>query len=143
MLLAIDPGADSGWAIFFKGMLIACGLGSDPNPLPEKFDVLVIEYPMIYPHGRTANPNDILKVAFNAGEWFGCYGKRAGEFKLVKPREWKGTINADICNARTWAKLDDGEKNVVDDAVREQRIAARKRHNVIDAIGLGLFASGR
>ena len=143
MLLAVDPGADSGWALFCHDMLISCGLGSEVHPLPEKLDVVVIEHPVIYPHGRTKNPNDVLKVAVSAGEWAGRLADRALEIRYVFPRDWKGTINGDIMNARTWARLDDGEKQVVDDAVRAQKIPARKRHNVLDAIGLGLFAMGR
>lgn len=146
VLLAIDPGTDSGWAIFFGGMLIACGLGNDPHPTPKAgdcFKLVVVEHPVIYPSGKTRNPNDIVKLAVNAGEWAGRYRATGAEIRFVEPRAWKGTIDGDACNARVWARLDDGEKTVLDDAVRTQKIPGRKRHNVLDAIGIGLHVSGR
>lgn len=147
MLLAIDPGADSGWALFFKGVLISCGLGGDPAPMPTlradgtALDLVIVEHPVIYPNGKTANPNDIVKVAISAGEWMGRYDGMARERRYVVPRDWKGTLDPDICNARTKARLDDGEKQVVEDALRD--VPKKKQHNVLDAIGIGLFACGR
>lgn len=143
MLLAIDPGNDSGWALFFGGMLIACGLGGEPTPLAPKIDLLVVEHPVIYPGGKTRSPNDIVKLAVNAGEWMGRFKGRATNTRYVEPRDWKGTIDGDLCNARVMARLADHEKQVVDDAVRTQRIPAKKIHNMIDAVGLGLFVQGR
>jgi hypothetical protein len=143
VILAIDPGVDSGWAIFFQGMLVACGLGGAPKPLPERFDLLIVEHPVVYPGGRTKDPNAIVKLAINAGMWMGRYESRASNTQFIFPRDWKGTIDGDLCNRRTWAKLDDGERQVLDDAVRTQKIPAKKRHNVLDAIGIGLHASGR
>lgn len=143
MLLAIDPGSDSGWAIFFHGMLVACGLGSEPKPLPEALELLVVERPVIYPKGKTRNPNDEITLALNAGEWIGRFGARAKEKRYLEPRTWKGTIDGDVCNARVFGKLDAGEQLAFEDAVRAQRIPIKKRHNVLDAIGIGLFVSGR
>lgn len=143
MLLAIDPGADSGWAVFFHSMLIACGLGNEPKPLPDRFDTIAVEHPVIYPHGRTKNPNDIVKLAVNAGEWAGRFRARVSEVRYIEPRTWKGTIDGDLCNARVLERLDDTERMIVDDATRDQRIPAKKSHNMLDAIGIGLFVSKR
>lgn len=143
MLLAIDPGADSGWAIFFGGMLVSCGLGQEPNPAPKTgFPLVVIEHPVIYPGGKTRNPNDVLKCAVSAGEWAGRYRRDGGEIRYVLPRDWKGTIDGDTCNRRAIEKLEDHERQVFEDALRTQRFG-KKKHNVLDAIGLGLFAIGR
>lgn len=140
MLLAIDPGADSGWAIFRDDALTDCGLGgveyAAPGPLVNQ---VVIEHPVIYPGGRSANPNDIVKVAISAGEWAGRYFPCP--VRYVKPRDWKGTIDADVCNKRVLAALSAEEGRVY--ARASEKVPARKRHNVIDAIGLGLFQLGR
>jgi len=141
VLLAIDPGESSGWAIFFKGMLIACGLNGEPSPLPPKLDLLVIEEPRIYPGGRTRRPADIMKVQASAHHWRGKLEARCAEVRMIAPRTWKGTIDGDIVCARTLAKLDPGERQVFDDAMHG--VAKRKQHNVLDAIGLGLWVSGR
>lgn len=143
MLLAIDPGADSGWAIFFQGVLVSCGLGDDPKPLPDRLELLVVERPVIYPGGRTRNPNDQITLALSAGEWLGRFRARSREVQLIEPRAWKGTIDGDVCNARVFGRLDAGEQMVVDDAIRAQKVPARKRHNVLDAVGIGLFVSRR
>lgn len=144
MLLAIDPGADSGWAIFFGGMLIACGLGHEPSPAPPTgFPQVIIEHPVIYPGGRTRDPNSIVKLAVDAGEWAGRYRSKGANIRFVLPRDWKGTIDDEVCNRRALERLDDGEKQAYEDAVRAQRIPSKKRHNVLNAIGIGLFAIGR
>lgn len=143
MLLAIDPGVSAGWAIYFGDMLVACGLGDQPAPAPrEGFVEVIVEHPVIYPGGKTRNPNDIVKLAVGAGEWrrFKAGGKPV---RYVEPRAWKGTIDGDTCNKRTLERLKDDELQVYEDAVRTQRIAPSKRHNVLDAIGIGLFAIGR
>ncbi|MCL2724841.1 MAG: hypothetical protein FWD69_10440 [Polyangiaceae bacterium] len=143
VLLTIDPGANSGWAVFDEGRLADCGMvcspRTEPLPLPTmlRFERVVIEHPMIYPHGRTRNPNDVLKVAIIAGEWAGFYCHSGAEVSYVMPRAWKGTVDPDVCNARAHAALDAGERAIYDEAVKG--IAEGKRHNVLDAIGIGLF----
>ena len=156
MLLAIDPGLDTGWALFTDaGELVACGLGdprmSDRHRVSEIRSV-VIEQPFIYPRGQTKNPNDVLALALNAGEWAGLYRQWA-EVKYVLPFQWKGSVPKAISHSRIWGKLGDTEKTVVDLAMERGRscttkalgrpIASSRRHNVLDAVGLGLFAVSR
>jgi hypothetical protein len=144
MLLAIDPGADSGWAVFFGRMLVECGLGDSPRfdaLRTAQLDNLVIERPVIYPGGRTKSPNDVVTLALNAGEWAGRYKGIGTRVRYVEPRTWKGTLDPDVCNVRILACLDSGETDVYRDATR--KVPKRKQHNVIDAIGIGLYACGR
>ena len=138
-LLAIDPGNDTGWALFDScRRLQRCGLG---YPDAGTIDDLIIECPKLRPRGEK-NPNAILSVARNAGEWAGRFESRcAAPVRYVTPNDWKGGTPKDISHARIWANLDDKEKAIADAAVKG--IAAGKRHNVFDAIGLGLFGVGR
>ncbi len=147
MLLAIDPGADTGWALFDScRRLHACGLG-DPDPVPMGgLDRVLIECPKLRPRGEK-NPNAILLVARNAGEWGGKYAECTEKVEYLTPNEWKGSTPKDISNARTWAKLDDKEKAIVDAAFKahpgRDGMAPSKRHNVLDALGIGLHGVGR
>ena len=150
-LLAIDPGVTAGWAYFTEsGVLLRCGAASSPRQVTELANLAIypvqpsevlIEHPQIYPGGRTKNPNDIVKLAVNAGVWAGHLSARA-RIEFVYPRSWKGTLNSDVCCARILERLGSGEH---DDVYEEstKNIPPSKRHNVIDAIGIGLFRLGR
>jgi hypothetical protein len=155
MLLAIDPGEDAGWALFSLASdgyrVIACGLGdprmSDTVRVSE-LTKIVIERPCIYPDGRQkARPNDVVTLAVRAGEWGGLF-RQWGEVSYVQPWQWKGTTNKSISSSRTWSRLSEAERSVVERAVRGggkrgKPIAPSKVHNMMDGIGIGLHAAGR
>jgi hypothetical protein len=141
VLLAIDPGQATGWALLdLAGRLLHCGLNNPPDALPTASRV-VVERPRIYPGGRTKNPNDVLSVAINAGEWAGRYQARGFKTEYVEPQRWKGSVPKEIHHPRIFAKLLPSEQVVVADAGKG--IAPSKRHNMLDAIGIGLWAVGR
>lgn len=151
MLLAIDPGADTGWALFDSARrLHSCGLDNPPEPEEAypaySLDEVIIECPVLRPRGEK-NPNAILKVARNAGEWGGRYGEYCTTLRYVSPNDWKGTTPKDISHARLWSKLDAKEQGIVDASFKASKgrngLAPSKRHNVLDAIGIGLFGVGR
>jgi hypothetical protein len=141
MLLAIDPGTVTGWALFSSNKLLACGL-NDPSAcrwhVPSAFSKVVIERPKIYPGGRTKNPNDVLSVAVNAGEWGGRYKQQGCEVQYVEPSGWKGQTPKEIQHRRDWARLSAEEQAVVSAAGKT--MPASKRHNMLDAVGIGLWA---
>lgn len=142
MLLAIDPGTVTGWALFTSAKrLLACGL-NDPSAcrwhVPSAFSKVVIERPKIYPGGRTKNPNDVLSVAINAGEWAGRYKHQGCEIEYVEPSGWKGQTPKEIQHRRDWARLSLEEQDVVSAAGKS--MPASKRHNMLDAVGIGLWA---
>lgn len=149
MLLAIDPGADSGWAVYNTrgSVLEACGLAGAARTrtkLPlEGVTRVLIERPMIYPGGRQeARPRDVITLALRAGERGGAVRAATGvEPEYVEPRPWKGTIAKDTCHARIWARLSPDERAIVDKAC--VNIAPGLRHNVLDAVGIGLYGVGR
>ncbi len=140
MLLAIDPGADAGWARFSGKSLVGCGLGP---PSEGPISRVLIERPAIYPGGRQkARPADVIKLAVRAGEAGGQYARtRLIEPEYIEPHAWKGSVNKEIHHARIWAKLTPAEQAVVSQAARG--VAPSKRHNILDAVGIGLFGIGR
>jgi hypothetical protein len=146
MLLAIDPGADMGWARFDHGRLVGCGVGGDLDGLDRclwRPTRVVLERPMIYPHGRQkARPRDVITLALRAGERAGLYGLRYNvEPEYFEPDEWKGgSISKEAHHPRVWKRLADEEKRVA--SLAGQLVPEKKHHNMLDAIGIGLFALG-
>jgi hypothetical protein len=138
MLLAIDPGAAAGWALFEGKRLAACGLDIFTHcPLVDR---VVIERPH---SAKTKAPvRDVITLAIRAGEWGGRLRELLGvEPEYVEPATWKGSTPKDISHARTWAKLSPDERVVL--AKAGEGVAPSKRHNVVDAVGLALWAVGR
>jgi len=124
-ITAIDPGARAGWALFFGRDLTACGPG-DPDELVGE---VVIECPRVYPHGKV-DPNDLIVLARRVGR----IEERAGRpCTLVFPRAWKGTVKKPIMTARILSRMTTAERGLL----------MKIDHNVIDAIGLGLWKVGR
>ena len=140
MLLAIDPGVSTGWALFNGTVLTACGLG---HPRHRALDVtqVIIEHPRIYPGGRTRDPNAIVKLAVNAGEWGGRYA-HVGPVRYVEPRVWmRGNPPKGINHNRIRAELRADERDVLAAVLRA--LPESKHEHVLDAAGIGLFHLGR
>ena len=77
-------------------------------------------------------------VAASAGLIVGALNVGAATF--VKPHQWKGTVPKNVHNARVLAALDTGSGREVFERVRAS-VPSSLLHNVIDAIGLGAWAS--
>jgi len=93
-------------------------------------DLVVCEVPQIYPMEKwKGDPNDLIDVAVVAGMHL-AKGLRQ---VMVRPREWKGSVPKTIHNNRVLTQLDPLKKAMVD------VIPKTLRHNVVDAIGLGLW----
>lgn len=137
--LAIDPGADQGWALIDSVHgIFDCGLGDWSDAAPAR---CVIEFPQHRPGGRTP-VNALLVLAARAG----AAGERARasgvpHCEYVYPVQWKGSVPKDIHHPRIMAALLPCERRVVAEATR--RVAKGKRHNVLDACGIALWAVGR
>lgn len=133
-LLAIDPGKHTGFALFYEGELVRCGVVTPYQDMGAGClgpDQVVIEFPRIYPQGHP-RPNDLLELAAVAGRYEERF--RDSRIELIYPREWKGTISGDIMCRRIETSLTPIQADV---------LAAYKgghRHNAIDAIGLGLWS---
>lgn len=101
-------------------------------------DRVVGERQVVYPgaKGLKTNPNDLLDLAMCAGAFYGalCVDLRAS-LRLVEPAEWKAQVPKEITRERIKAILTPQEIS----RIRK----GGEMHNVWDAIGIGLFASGR
>ncbi len=132
-LTAIDPGTDQGWAHFRDGVLTACGLGSC-----WFYGDVLIELPQVY-RGSKVNPNDLVTLAVKVGE-LKYHAESTGHVvTLVWPHDWKGSTPKKIHNNRVIKRLRVDEWAVVERA----ECSDSKRHNVLDAVGLGLWKLGR
>ena len=147
-LISIDPGKKSiAWAYLRNGILVDCGLLQHHNPvalgtkMEETIDLkdikpdhVVIEKPQIYQQKHwVGDPNDLIDVAIAGGVAANAIDCPSTEFIL--PREWKGQTPKDISNKRTLKQLTDIERQIFDSIA----IRGSLRHNVIDAIGIGVW----
>ena len=132
-LLAIDPGARSGFSLWQRRGLtgpldIIAAWVTAPNVVREHVtpDLVVIEAPdRIFGKAR---PRDILKLSRIVGRYEERY--RGSEVRLVTPHAWKGSVDGDIMTDRIRAAL----------TPREVGFAKGLDHNGLDAIGLGKWA---
>lgn len=140
MLLALDPGACTGWAFFTDtGQLQSCGLDNPPYVGPTTR--VVIERP--HPHKTRAPVRDIITLAVRAGQLGGRYLSQGCQIEYVEPGTWMGgAVKPDINQARIEAALTDADRRVVphEGPRRLGGIPKSDRHNLIDAIGIGLWA---
>lgn len=147
-LVAVDPGKHlCGFAVFCsEGKLQHCGL-LDLGGMRTFFiegrrhsSDVVIEKPQVYPGRKLrGDPNDLIDVALSAG----CIAEMARAYgnvvEFVLPRRWKGTRPKDVDNELTFSQMLPHEKVML---VRGCPLKS-KRHNVLDAIGIGMWKLGR
>lgn len=134
MFLCVDPGIDTGWALFDGDTLRICGLGL-PHPLPflQFLEVLYIERPQVYPRSKT-NPNDLITLAIQVGRIIERVGLPT---QTVLPREWKGQVPKGVMCRRITQALTPQERALL------PGLPPSKLHNVLDAVGIGLWKKGR
>lgn len=137
ILVSVDAGKHkSGFAIFENGELVGCGLARTHSndlrgmwagqawPWPE---LGVLEVPVIYDRRRwEGDPNDLVAIAAAGGFVLGTATPK--RFKTITPQDWKGQTPKPIQAKRTLAKLS-----------KQERKLAFSDHNVVDAIGIGLW----
>ena len=76
-----------------------------------------------------------MKLALEAGRWCGVYSTIGVVSHYVEPAQWKGQVPKEIHHPRVWAALAPLEQSLVHEACNG--VAPSKRHNVLDAVGLG------
>lgn len=143
MIIAIDPGKSTGWAVFNgdakgKGTLQSCGI------TPHMRDVswggataAVIELPKS--RHDTPNPNSLITLAVRIGEYKCLLEREQVKVELFFPEEWKGQLPKDVCWRRSLAKLYPGEL----EAVTRGKKGHKKVDDLEDAVALGLWFVGR
>lgn len=145
MIVSIDPGVHAvGWAQFAP-RLVACGLVRGDlvelrialaAPLSGAA-VVVVEVPQVYPRAKV-DPNDLVDVAVVAGMVLGL-APQSSDVVVVHPSTWKGQRPKDIDARLTRSLLDVDERRLVDDV----DVPRSLRHNVVDAVGIGLWRLSR
>lgn len=170
IVLAVDPSiAESGWALFVREAaghtLLAAGLAHLPASWraatrTERIDAMVrqieseaagvahlqatdcvLERPVVRnaaSSGSKGDPNDVLLLGILCGA-IALSQHRAGvRVTMIKPEEWKGQTPKDISVERSQARLAPSELARV-----KLPTAKGLAHNVWDAVGIGLWATGR
>ncbi len=149
-LLAVDPGVTClGWAWFYNEKLINCGICRAESleemivyPFPwNSPELAVIERPTVYRRGGKGDPADLISIAIVAG----AAARTAKAVRFVEPRTWKGSVPKKIHNKRVLDALHDetygSEVDVWNTAAGPEPIYLL--HNMIDAVGIGLYQLGR
>ena len=140
MFLTIDPGNQTGWAFWDVTLqdveLIACGLVEHVVGLTTICSDVWIESQVVYSRSK-ARPKDIISLAQTAGKWAGLYESLGAAIHWVEPAQWKGQLPKDVCHARMWSELSPREQKIVNRACKG--MAVSKRHNVLDAVGIGIW----
>lgn len=103
------------------------------RPYPDR---LALEYPRVYPGPRQkGDQNDLLPLA-------GVVCALAAHFPFAEvvryfPRDWKGTVDPDVMIERIQGRLEPSEVKAVESCPKWLR------HNLWDAVGIGLKSVGR
>lgn len=149
MLLAIDPGKDTGWALLdADGVLVRCGLGDPPL---EGATRVIVERPQVY-KGRASkgDPNDLITLAIQVGQYKERFLSTGRPVEEVIPHTWKGSLDPDICCRRVVASLTESERELLmlvltplARAPVHAELTAGRRHNVIDAVGIAKWSLRR
>jgi len=143
VLLAIDPGNVTGFALFEGKDLVTCGVLTKDQAKSRVFDnvdTLVIERPKIYPGARQeVPPDDLITLAILVGEIKALYRLSGVETEEVLPYAWKGQLPKDISHKRIKKCLNMKENSLVESV----RVSKSNKHNMLDAVGIGLWRLGR
>lgn len=143
-LVSIDPGENTGGAYFVDGELVWAGLLSllDGTHTNMHSDRLAIEVMFIRPDDLKGSAavaakrmNDLLSVNIHAGQWIRSVS--AAHTRRLFPHQWKGGLSKERHQPRILEALTPAE------LARLPALPASKFHNVVDAIGIGLFDLGR
>jgi hypothetical protein len=127
IVIAHDPGRRAGWARFAPTGDLLMAQRTMLVPVPG--ELVLIEMPESRGGKTPASTDDLIVLARRAADYGGYSRAHRAEVEYVKPSRWKGTVRKDICCARTLAALTEAERVLVDHAT----------HDVIDAVGLGLW----
>lgn len=160
VVLAVDPGIRGcGVALFVEEKLVACAYVANScrtgalareaaamavkiSEWVEAFEAdnhylrVVVEWPQVYQGGKQkGDPADLLPLAGIGA----ALGVLCPSIRTVLPREWKGQVPKDVMGRRILSKLTPEETGIVDACA----VIKSLKHNVVDAVGLGLFDADR
>lgn len=98
-------------------------------------DTIVLEVPQVYQMTGKGDPNDLIHLAGIVG---GIAAIANRPTVTLRPREWKKQVKKEVMLARIENRLSPDERKCIN-----RGMPANLRHNVIDAIGIGLYVCGR
>lgn len=141
-LLCVDtskPGNSTGVALFEGPELLLCWLHTEITIDVSLWgvDVLFVEFPRIRPGDGIAVCNDLLQLARCGGQWEQAF--KDAELHHRDAPGWKGQTPWEIHNRRVLAALTPKEREQIECL----ELPDSKAHNVIDAVGMGLWVYGR
>lgn len=158
--IGVDPGECTGVAYGFQGVLVGC---HDATPdgaleLPTMFQWAVangrpihalVELPILYyvasyghPKRATAIGNSLIRESVTLGRWVERLRALGPQVTIEErvPKAWKGSAPKDaFIRTQIIPKLSRDERRLV----VALKLPKTKLHNVLDAVGLMLTASGR
>ena len=140
-LIAIDPGMRAGVAVFRAGELERVDLVVDAVGTGWRWDgpvglPVVCEVPQ-HRKGSRVRAQDLITLSISAGYLIGAV--KPCSVALVFQQVWKGQRPKDVDNAYTIELLNDQERHILEGS----KVPTSQRHNVVDAIGIGLWALKR
>jgi hypothetical protein len=117
---------------WFESKIVNCG------PFAGGVPDLIIEIPKHYPFEREVDPNDLINLAAAGYAVAGALMRFCADSERVFPRDWKGTMDGDAMTERISKRLRPDETERLD-----VNVPSSLRHNMFDAIGIGLWSIGR
>lgn len=143
MFYAVDPGKKkSSVAAFREGELV--GVYMVPawslKMQADQLGTVVVEMPRAYP-GSPVRVNDLIDLAAAGMAVASKLSAPGANVRQIYPAEWKAQVPKKICQKRIDRVLSIEERARMVSCM----IAVKPslRHNLWDAIGIGLFALGR
>jgi len=146
-LITVDPGKHlQGIAVFQNMILLQAGIVEAASlrgmtqglfALCSEFEPAagVVEIPRVYQQRDwKGDPQDLIAITIRAGISIAALAPFC-EPQCVHPNTWKGNVPKKIHNQRVLDKLNEVELEIVD----KSGVTKTKKHNMIDAIGLGLW----
>lgn len=144
MFYSVDPGKkQSAVACFKNGELIAAYFAHQTSIklTDEKLrGEVVMEVPVVYP-GSDTNPNDLVDITAAGMGVAAQLSLPLTRIRQVKPAEWKGQVPKKITQQRIERLLTQAERIRLGQCLSP--VKSGLRHNLWDAVGIGLFALKR
>ncbi len=163
ILISVDPGIRGcGVALFDGGKLVRAAYVKSPAKTGNNAaacvsmglavyswtdrtapDALALEWPQVYASriregSSKADPNDLLALCGVDSVIAALYDLPTAMVTCFAPAEWKGQMSKEACQGRIIGRLSAAELEIVM-SVSPPSL----RHNVFDAVGIGLFRLGR
>lgn len=155
MLISVDPGVKATGVAFFDDYSLVNVLLVRARSLElmivemQKFtnfydtpDTVIVERPTIYRRGGKGDPVGLVSISIVAGAAACSISQDVwSKIKFVEPRVWKGSVPKKIHNERIVEQLNDREQAIL--KTRLVKAPVKLIHNVIDAVGIGLYQLGK